>query len=134
MMMDWQEMDIFSGVDLKTSDVRRWNFNEHALIIELRGHLLPTHPAFEKPVNGAKACCKPARVVFPFPSEAQGLRAMSEVRFVESESGTRSYGTIAGLTLEEDGSYLVSGTFGEVTIQSMAVRFEVTSQKQCVRG
>lgn len=126
-------MEVFSGVDLATSDVRRWNFNDHALIIELRGHLLPNHPAFEKPDQGSAVCCKPARVVFPFPSDARGLREMSEVRFMQSESGTRSYGTIQGLRLEQDGSYLLSGSFGEVTINSMAVRFEVTSQKQCTR-
>jgi hypothetical protein len=129
--MDWQEMDIFDGVDLNASDIRRWHYNDHALIIELRGHLLPTHPAFETPVLGSTSCCKPARVVFPFPSEATGLKAMSEVRFMETEGGIRSYGAIQKLSLNEDGRYLVSGSFGEVTVNSMAVRFEVTSQKQC---
>ena len=58
---------------------------------------------------------------------------MSEVKITETEDGTRSYGTIKELSLQEDGSYLVSGAFGEVLVQSMAVRFEVTSQRQCTR-
>jgi len=113
--------------------VRRWNFNDHALVIELRGRLLRTHSAYEKPIPGSKGCCKPARVVFPFPFGAQGLREMSEVKIMETEDGTRSYGTIQGLSLQDDGSYRLSGAFGEVLVQSMAVRFEITSQKQCGR-
>jgi len=132
-MTDWQEMEAFLGVDLTTSDVRRWNYNDNALIFELRGRLLKTHSAYEKPLSASKGCCKPARVVFPFPFGAQGLREMSEVKITETEDGTRSYGTIQELSLQEDGSYRVSGAFGEVLVQSMAVRFEVTSQKQCTR-
>ncbi len=44
-MTDWQEMEAFLGVDLTTSDVRRWNYNDNALIFELRGRLLKNHSA-----------------------------------------------------------------------------------------
>jgi len=132
-MTDWRKMLAFSGVDLENSRVARWYHSDAALVIEVEGLLLPAHPSYEKPIPGSFACYKPARLVFPFPQEVVGLLAMSESRLRSDLDGPEDFGTVGGLNIEVGDRYRVSGAFGEVSISSMAVRFEVTSQMQCGR-
>lgn len=131
-MLDWQALDAFLGVDLDRSEVVRWHDSESAFVVELRGILTPLHPAFEMPRGGNQDCCKPSRVVFPFPREVAGLRPMREALSQPSEAGATPFGFIQDLLQDVDGSYRMSGPFGEVMIRSMPVRFEVTSQKPCL--
>ena len=132
-MTHWKDLEVFIGVDLEDSAVLRWSLLENALVIEVEGSLLPSHHSYEKPLPGSRACYKPARLVFPFPAEVLGLLSMSEAERTESPGGAPNYGTILGLSLKDDARYRVSGEFGEIAVQSMAVRFEITSQRQCAR-
>lgn len=130
-MTDWTEMAAFLGVDLNRSRLMRWRSSDAALVLEVEGVLQPVHPAYERPLQGSDVCCKPARVVFPFPWEVRGLKEMRAAAEAGPSASPWDFGTIERLTLETDGNYRLSGAFGEVTVQSMAVRFEIVSQKQC---
>jgi hypothetical protein len=124
-------MAAFVGVDLNLSRVRRWRSSDAALILEVEGVLQPVHPAYERPRQGSEVCCKPGRLVFPFPREVKGLKEMRAAADAGPSVSPSDFGIIERLSLESDGSYRLSGAFGEVTVQSMAVRFEIVTQKQC---
>jgi hypothetical protein len=124
-MLNWPDMEIFRGVSLTDSCVLSWRQVDGSLIFEIEASLWPGHPRYAEPPKGDWTCYRLAILTFPQASLVEGLRAMAEAPSTTDPDGSVDYGTIDTLLRNEDGSYLLIGDFGEVTIHSGALTFEI---------
>jgi hypothetical protein len=117
-MVDWRNMAEIQGVDLNDSWVLSWAETEDELVFQIEASLLPGHVEYTEPREGEWTCYKRATLSFIGKKRADGLRPMAEVSPTTDPDGSVDYGCIDALQRNDDGSYLLCGDFGDVTIES----------------
>lgn len=125
-MLNWSDMEIFRSVDLTDSWVLSWRQVDGNLVFEVDASLWPGHPRYAEPPKGDWTCYRSATLTFPRARHVEGLRSMATTQSSTDPDGSVDYGSIDTLCRNEDGSYLLIGDFGEVTIRSDELRFDVT--------
>src|SRR3546814_646704 len=124
-MLNWPDMEIFRSVSLTDSCVLSWRQVDGSLIFEIEASLWPGHPHYAEPPKSDWTCYRRATLTFPQASLVEGLRSMAEAPSTTDPDGSVDYGTIDTLHRNEDGSYLLTGDFGEITIHSEALTFDI---------
>lgn len=118
-------MNEFRGVDLEDSSVLSWYDAEHALVFQIEASLWPGHPDYVEPPESDWTCYKKATLSFPAVERVDGLRQMYEVTPTADPDGSIDYGCIDALQRNKDGSYLLCGNFGDVTIECDGLIFRL---------
>ncbi|MGF1630271.1 MAG: hypothetical protein ACFCUT_12435 [Kiloniellaceae bacterium] len=124
-MLNWTDMPAFRHVDLNDSFVLSWKEDGGTLVFEIEASLWPGHPRYTTPPKTDWTCYRKAALIFPRARRVEGMPPMATAPSTTDPDGTIDYGTIDTLQRHEDGSYLLIGDFGEVTIHSEALTFEI---------
>ena len=122
--MKWEELPLFSGIDLHDSFVLGWKFEGGSLCFELEASIWPESKYYVPPKPGEHTCYRKATLQFLGAKEVVGLKPISSVRFMTDPDGSIDYGNIDSLVIS-NGDYSVSGEFGVVKIYGGELRFEV---------
>jgi len=117
-------MDTFEGVDLNDSFVLGWDSSEGRLCFELEASLWPQSPHYSEPKSGEYTCYKRATLEFVGASDICGLAPLDSVRPIHDPAGPPDCGNIDSLAATE-GTFHLSGSFGQVTVTGGALRFVV---------
>jgi hypothetical protein len=117
-------MDEFNGVDLNDSFILSWYQDRDSLVIEIEASLWPESKYYSKPLEGEYTCYKKALVSFRNIQSIYGLKTLNEVKPIIEPDGSEDYGNIDTLE-KENGQFLVSGEFGNVTIKGGEFEFSV---------
>jgi len=122
--MNWNEMDIFKGIDLNDSFILSWHLSANDLVFEIEASIWPESKYYEKPKKDEYTCYKPAVLEFKNIKEIKGLREMSQVTASTDASGEKDYGNIETFKKSNEGFHL-EGDFGSVSISGGEMSFEV---------
>ena len=125
-MTTWEDMEPFRHVLVTDCFVLSWAERDGSLVFEVEASLWPCHPLYTKPPKTDWTCYRKATLRFPKVRRIEGLRAMAETPSTTDPDGSVDYGSFHGLHQADDGHYHLSGEFGEVTIESDPLVFEVS--------
>jgi hypothetical protein len=114
----WQELREFASVDLTESFVLTWQFTSGALLIDLDLFLCPAHPFYEKPRPSQGACFRPAEIQFPECTAVNGVRSDAPDSDFSDIAGAVGSGKISDFRRIGEGSYQLSGEFGDIEISA----------------
>lgn len=124
--MNWQDLPEFQFVDLTDSCVLSWEQSGGDLVFDVEASLWPGHLHYQAPRPNEWTCYKRARLIFPRAVRVDGLLSMNEATSSTDPDGTVDYDCIDFLE-QNDSGYRLVGEFGEVTIKSDQLRFEVVA-------
>jgi len=122
--MNWNEMDIFKGIDLNDSFVMSWHLGANELIFMIEASIWSESQYYENSNNDEYTCYKPAILKFINLKEINGLIEMSQVTASTDATGEKDYGNIENLQKTNEG-FLLEGDFGSVSIVGGELSFEV---------
>ena len=122
--MNWEEMEIFKGIDLNDSFVLSWAHKPNEVVFDLEASIWPESKYYEKPLKDEYTCYKHARLSIINIKEIKGLKEMSQVLPATDATGEKDYGNIDTLKKSKDGYYL-EGEFGSVSIVGGEIHFEI---------
>lgn len=122
--MDYTEIDIFKGIDLNDSFVLNWSQENDHLSFELEASIWPESEYYIAPKKDEHTCYQKATLEFVGVKNISGLKPKESVQSSTDTDGSVDYGNIDDLKVL-DGSFLVIGDFGSVTIQGGDLRFEI---------
>lgn len=111
-MREWNELRVFSGINLERSFVLSWNKEGDELKAEMDLVLNPAHPFYETPRPAERECFRPGLVVFPQCASVNGRQAED----VDPEQ--LNYGRIESFRELNEGCYELLGVFGRVLVES----------------
>jgi hypothetical protein len=124
-MTPWEDMELFRHVLVTDCFVLSWAEHDGSLTFEVEASLWPGHPLYSKPPKTDWTCYRKATLRFPGVRRIEGLRTMAETPSTTDPDDSIDYGSFHGLHLADDGRYHLSGDFGEVTIESDPLVFEI---------
>lgn len=122
--MEWSQLEIFKGIDLNDSFVLNWSQENDHLSFELEASIWPESEHYIPPKKDEHTCYRKATLEFVAVTNISGLPPKESVQSSTDPDGTVDYGSIDDLKAL-DGSFLVVGDFGSVTIQGGDLRFEI---------
>jgi len=122
--MEWSQIEIFKGIDLNDSFVLDWSRKNDHLYFELEASIWPDSEYYIAPKKDEYTCYRKATLEFVGVRNITGLKPKESVQSSTDSDGTVDYGNIDDLKALE-GSFLVVGAFGSITIQGGELRFEV---------
>lgn len=122
--MESFQIEIFKGIDLNNSFVLNWNHTNDHLSFELEVSIWPESEYYTAPKKNEYTCYRKAILEFLGVRTISGLKAKEAVKSTTDPDGSIDYGNIDYLK-SVDGSFLVGGDFGSVTIQGGELRFEI---------
>ena len=122
--MNWNEIEIFKGIDLNDSFVLSWSRRTNELIFEVEASIWPESKYYEKPKEDEYTCYKPARLSFKNIKQIDGLLDMSQVTPSTDASREKDYGNIDALQ-ENSGGFFIEGNFGSISIVGGEMNFEI---------
>ena len=122
--MEWPQIEIFKGIDLNDSFVLNWRHENDHLSFELEASIWPESEYYMAPKQGEHTCYRKATLEFKGVKNISGLKPKESVQSSTDPDGTVDYGNIDDLKAV-DGSFLVVGEFGSVTIEGGELRFEI---------
>lgn len=124
--MNWNELEIFKGVDLHDSFVLSWHLDSREFTIELDASIWPESDYYQAPVNNEFTCYLKASLKFNEFENIIGLLPISEVVANIDPDGSKDYGNIDEFLIEENG-FKLQGDFGEVSIEGGIFVFKLHS-------
>ncbi len=116
------------GINLQDSFVLSWSVENDRLTFEVEASIWPDSPHYEPPLPDKFTCYKHATLVFHGFDSIDGLKNMEDVKYSIDLNGSRDFGNIDVLEVQEDG-YRVVGDFGDVTVSGGVMRFAVNPEK-----
>lgn len=122
--MDWYQIEILKGIDLNDSFVLNWVQENDSLSFELEASIWPESEHYTEPKKDEYTCYRKATLGFVGVKNITGLKPKETVQSTTDPDGSVDYGNIDDLQAL-DGSFLVVGDFGSVTIEGGELRFEV---------
>lgn len=122
--MESFQIEIFKGIDLNNSFVLNWSHTSDHLFFELEVSIWPESEYYTAPNKNEYTCYRKAILEFLGVKTISGLKAKEAVKSTTDPDGSIDYGNIDYLK-SVDGSFLVGGDFGSVTIQGGELRFEI---------
>ena len=122
--MDWYQIEILKGIDLNDSFVLNWVQDNDSLFFELEASIWPESEHYTEPKKDEYTCYRKATLGFVGVKNITGLKPKEIVQSTTDPDGSVDYGNIDDLQAL-DGSFLVVGDFGSVTIEGGELRFEV---------
>ena len=122
--MNWEEMEIFKGIDLNDSFVLSWRQEPNEVIFELEASIWPASEYYEKPKKDEYTCYKSACLSIKNAKEIKGLKEMNKVKPATDAAGEKDYGNIDALQKSSNGFY-IEGEFGHVSIIGGEIHFEI---------
>ena len=122
--MNWNEMEIFKGIDLNDSFVLSWRSERNELSFDVEASIWPESRYFESPKTDEYTCYKLAVLTFKNVKGIKGLLEMSQVKPSVDPNGEKDYGNIDALQENNDG-FLLEGDFGSVSIIGGEINFEI---------
>ena len=122
--MNWEEMEIFKGIDLNDSFVLSWQGESNEITFELEASIWPESKYYEKPKENEHTCYKPATLSFKNIKKSNGLLEINQVKATTDAAGEIDYGNIDNLEKTKQG-FLVEGEFGSVSIIGGEISFEI---------
>lgn len=117
-------MDSMDGIDFQDSFVLGWSISETELSIELEASIWPSSVYYQPPKLNEYTCYKRATIAFTGYSSIVGLIAQKDVQPSKDLDGSLDYGNIDSFSKTNNG-FVISGSFGNVTINSGKVVFSV---------
>ena len=124
MNIEWSQIEIFKGIDLHDSFVLNWSHENDNLSFELEASIWPESKHYTVPKKNEHTCYRKATLEFVGVKNISGLKPRESVQSSTDPDGSIDYGNIDDLKAVE-GSFIVVGDFGTVTIQGGELRFEV---------
>jgi hypothetical protein len=124
MSMDWNQIELFKGIDLTDSFVLSWAHDDNQLSFELEASIWPESEYYSKPQNGEYTCYLKAALKFTDVQSLNGLKSIDLVPSTTDPDGSMDYGNIETLSQTETG-FNLSGDFGTVNIIGGELCFEV---------
>src|SRR5438094_9384182 len=105
---------VIPGVDWQDTFVLAWRMERDRLVFNVLASLSPGHPAYAPPPPSDWTCYRAAELIFDGTRQVTGLKEMEKVRPTVDPDGTADYGNIDSLSRDDDGTFMLSGDFGEV--------------------
>ncbi|CAA0113597.1 Uncharacterised protein [Halioglobus japonicus] len=124
MSMDWNQIELFNGIDLNDSFVLGWTHEDDQLSFELEASIWPASEYYSKPKDGEYTCYRKAALKFTSVKSINGLKPIELVPSTNDPDGSTDYGNIETLCQTENG-FNLSGDFGSVNITGGELQFEV---------
>ena len=124
MYMNWNQIELFKGIDLNDSFVLGWVQESDLLRFELEASIWPESNYYSKPIAGEYTCYRKATLIFKDFQRIVGLKSIELVPSATDPDGTVDFGNIETLSETENG-FQLSGDFGSVNIIGGELRFEV---------
>ena len=122
--MDWNQLELFKGIDLNDSFVLNWAQEAGLLRFELDASIWPGSEYYSKPVDEEYTCYRKATLMFKGVQSIVGLKSIESVPSTTDPGGSADFGNIETLSQTESG-FQLSGDFGSVKITGGELRFEV---------
>jgi len=122
--MDWNQLEIFKGIDLNDSFVLNWTCEDGQLSFDLEASIWPESKYYAAPKANEYTCYRKAKITITGIESIDGLSSMDSVIATTDPDGSKDYGNIEILTKTVNGFELV-GDFGKVEINGGELRFEV---------
>jgi hypothetical protein len=122
--MDWQELEIFKGIDLNDSFILNWKHGKDFLTFEIEASIWPESQFYIEPKLNEYTCYRKATLSFINIESLIGLKLLVESPSFIDADGSVDYGNIDSLQLTSDG-FSIQGDFGSVHIKGGAIEFEV---------
>ena len=122
--MDWNQLELFKGIDLNDSFVLSWVQEADLLRFELEASIWPDSVYYSKPEDDEYTCYRKATLMFRGVQSTVGLKPIDSVPSTTDPDGTVDFGNIETLSQTENG-FQLSGDFGSVNIVGGELRFEV---------
>ena len=119
--MPHRSIDI-PGVMWDDTFVLGWRVEQDRLVFDVEISLHAGHPSYLPPRPGEWACYRRGQLIFNGARDVQGLRSMSDVRPTIDPDGSADYETIHSFAQEDDGTFLISGGFGDVRLRADGFR------------
>lgn len=122
--MNWNQIELFKGIDLNDSFVLSWAHEDNQLSFELEASIWSESKHYSKPQNGEYTCYRKATLKFTKVQSINGLKSIRLVPSTTDPDGSTDYGNIETLSQTESG-FNLSGDFGSVNIIGGELLFEV---------
>jgi hypothetical protein len=122
--MNWDQIELFRGIDLNDYFVLDWQYAADRLVFELEASIWPKSKYYKKPKLSEYTCYQKATLQIIGPKRVTGLLSKNSIRPNYDLDGTIDYGNIDSLSMLE-GNFELSGHFGDVKITGGELRFEV---------
>ncbi len=122
--MNWNQLEIFKGIDLNDSFVLSWQKVGDNLLIELEASIWPESKHYRSPNEDEYTCYRKATLEFVGFNELEGLIPVSCAASTTDIDGSVDFGNI-DILIEEKGNFHLSGNFGEVTVFGGELNFAV---------
>ncbi len=122
--MNWDELEIFKGIDLTDSFVMNWNHEGGQVIFELEASVWPESEYYQEPKKSEYTCYRKAILKFTEIKSCSGLVSTDTVKPTKDPDGSIDYGVIETLS-KTDLGFKVSGDFGSVDITGGNISFEI---------
>lgn len=116
---------VIPGVDWQDSFVLGWRQEHERLVFSVLVSLWPGHPSYTPPPPNDWTCYRAAELIFDRARKVAGLKEMQDVRPAIDADGSVDYGNIDSLARNDDGTFTVSGEFGEVRVTADGIRLAV---------
>lgn len=114
----WTELQEFRGVDLTSSYVLSWRFDQEVLEIEIDVCLTPRHTHYQSPRPSEGACIVPAILEFPVCERLDVEGRSRSQGAIKGLTGAMRHGRIRNLQRVAEGVYRLDGEFGQVDIHA----------------
>lgn len=124
MNLNWNQLELFKGIDLNDSFVLSWVQEADLLCFELEASIWPESAYYSKPEDNEYTCYRKATLMFKGVQSIVGLKPIESVPSTTDLDGTVDFGNIATLSQTENG-FRLSGAFGSVDIVGGELHFEV---------
>lgn len=124
MSMDWNQIELFKGIDLNDSFVLNWLQEGARLRFDLEASIWPDSLHYSKPENDEYTCYRKATLIYTGVQTIVGLKPVESMPSTAGLDGETDFGNIDTFIQTENG-FQLSGDFGSVNIVSGELRFEV---------
>jgi hypothetical protein len=124
MSMNWTDLALFKGIDLNDSFVMGWSFDNNRLSFKLEASIWPESKYYLEPKKEEYTCYRKAVLEFVGVHKVSGLQPIDAVPSSTDPDGSVDYGNVDELIIG-DGTFVVSGNFGTVSMIGGELRFEV---------
>jgi len=107
--MDWNQLELFKGIDLNDSFVLSWEQEAGLLRFKLEASIWSASAYYSKPENDEYTCYRKATLVFQGVQGIVGLKPIESVSSTTDLDGTVDFGNIETFSQTEAGfTYLVT--------------------------
>ena len=105
--MEWNQIELFKGIDLNDSFVLNWVHENDHLSFELEASIWPESEYYSKPKDGEYTCYRKATLLFLNLENINGLKPIEHTPSSKDLDGTIDYGNIDTLCTTGNGLSLI---------------------------